>query len=117
LSHIFIKSHILKGLFNIILKAQNTFEMLFCAANAIASHQTQAQAINAVISYQRFEIIIIIQIIQIHTITTFFHIEKICLSRSQTFSFNSKFSNIDFIKEFIKKSSAIMNETTKALSI
>jgi hypothetical protein len=93
------------------------FEILFCAANAIASHHTQAQAISAVISYQRFDMIIIIQIIHIPTITTFFHIEKICLSRGQTFSFISNFSNIDFIKEFIKIRIAIINETIKALSI
>ena len=45
---------------------------VFWAANAIAKPQIHAQVISAVTLYQRFDKTVIIQIIQVETIITFF---------------------------------------------
>ena len=81
LSQILMKSQILKGLFKTIVIAQKTLVKLFCAQRAKAIHQIQAQVINADTSYQRLEIIVIHQIIQIKTSNIFFIIDDKCFDK------------------------------------
>jgi hypothetical protein len=81
-AQIFILSQILKGLFKIMLIAQNIFATLFWLAKANASHQIPAPVIRALILYQRFHIIVIIQTHQIKILITFLIIFIICLFNS-----------------------------------
>jgi len=62
----------LKGFVSSTVTAQNTLLRVFCAAKATAKPHIQAQVISAVTLYQRFDKIVIIQIIQVATISTFF---------------------------------------------
>jgi hypothetical protein len=92
------------------------FAIDFCAASAIAIHQTQAQAISADTSYHIFQSTVKIHTIHIKTDKIFPSIGKICLERSSQVFLLVIHLKIDFITQFDKNNRAIIKETLKALS-
>jgi hypothetical protein len=109
-------SQILKGLLIKILIAQKIFATVFWLAKANAKPQIQAQVIKAFTSYHKFEIIVIIQIIQINAIITFFINGNTCLFNQLFKNFSSTSSKKVFIKVFAKISIVNTKETLNTLS-
>jgi hypothetical protein len=108
---IVITSHILKGLFIITDIAQNIFETDFCAAKAIASHQTHAHVINAHILYHKFQTIVIQPNIHKNTTTILLTIGKTCFASVHIFELFSNHLNTVFTNEFTRIKTVTINDT------